>query len=219
MLHEVLRCGEEYEPVPEFEILPTSRLGPSFRDHMHLIAPGCRLIGEQVDLCRPPIDALAVDREGNVVVLDLQIPNAPLELRALHWAEIARGLSLDRALALHSEHQRRLPRPCKDPDAALLRHLDDPDPAAFGRKVRIVLLGLGLPTALHSSLLLLRDQGLDIAFVRVQSFLVDERRIFLHIEQLIPWEETWTQPPPVQLPEGLLFDPPSALNPLMPPER
>lgn len=102
MLHEVHACGDRLEPADPFEIPVTSRLAPFFADYFHLIDPQARVLGRFLPLCQPPLDLLAVESNGTLLVCGLQLPEQAIELRALSWAEAARKLSFEDAAELYT---------------------------------------------------------------------------------------------------------------------
>lgn len=140
------------------------------------------------------IDLLCLDASANIVVVELKRgeDGGHMELQALRYAAMVSTMKIDHAAkALAERHDRTAP----DIDAArqeILAFLnwDHPEQGAFARDVRIILAGAEFSKELTTTVLWLRDFKIDIRCVRLQPYRLDDGRLLLDVQPLIPLPET-----------------------------
>ncbi len=137
------------------------------------------------------IDLLAVDRDANLVVIELKRgeTGGHMELQAIRYAAMVSSMTFDRAVAAFAEFLRAQDDK-RQAEETLLEFLDwdEPREEDFGRDVRIVLVAADFSWELTSSVLWVNDRGLDIRCVRLRPNLLDGR-IVLDVQQIIPLPE------------------------------
>lgn len=139
------------------------------------------------------IDLLCLDDEANLVVVELKRneDGGHMELQALRYAAMASAMTFDQAVdALARSRNRANP----DTDQArtdILAFLgwSEPDEDSFARETRIILASADFGKELTTTVLWLRDRGIDIRCIRLRPYRLEEGRILLDVQQLIPLPE------------------------------
>jgi hypothetical protein len=137
------------------------------------------------------IDLLAIDRDANLVVIELKRgeTGSHMELQAIRYAAMVSSMTFERAADAFGQYL-RAHDDVRDAEDSLLSFLgwDEPREEDFGRDVRIVLVAADFSRELTSSALWLNERGLDVRCVRVRPHSL-EGRIVLDVQQIIPLPE------------------------------
>lgn len=140
---------------------------------------------------RRRIDLLAVDRDANLVVIELKRADDSsfMDLQALRYAAMVSTMTFDQAVDAFAFYRDRLGIE-GDAREALLAFLDwpEPDDDRFGRDVRIVLAAGEFSRELTTSVMWLNRRDMQIRCVRLKPYSLDGR-ILLDIQQVIPLPE------------------------------
>ncbi len=137
------------------------------------------------------IDLLGLDREANLVVIELKRTEdgGHMELQALRYAAMVSTMTFEKVEEVFAAYRRRLG---KDGDAgsAILEFLDweDPGEHPFAQEVRIVLISAEFSKELTTSVMWLNKQGLDIRCIRIKPY-ADNGRVLVDVERIIPLPE------------------------------
>ncbi|MYC37359.1 MAG: DUF91 domain-containing protein [Chloroflexi bacterium] len=138
------------------------------------------------------IDLLALDAEGNLVVIELKRTQTGdhSELQAIRYAAMVSNMTLEQVIAAHRYY---LQRRDIDGDATdrVLSHLgvhDDADAEIHTERPRIILASAGFSTELTTSVLWLRDGDMNISCVRLQLYK-DGNGLLMDASQVIPLPE------------------------------
>lgn len=165
------------------------------RTQVDIISPDTLVISEEFgewEESRRRIDLLAIDKEANIVVIELKRTEdgAHMELQALRYASMVTNLTFKRAVEIYASHLNQLGLGI-DAETDILKFLewDEPDEESFGQDVRIVLASSDFSKELTSSVLWLNDKGLDIRCVRMKPY-EDGNRTLLDVQTIIPLPET-----------------------------
>ncbi|MYB15116.1 MAG: hypothetical protein F4114_18530 [Rhodospirillaceae bacterium] len=159
-----------------------------------VISPDTMIVSEefnQWDDGRARIDLLGIDRDANIVVIELKrtIDGGYMELQAIRYAAMISVLTFDE---LVEKYQNYLAKNGIDLDArdSLLEflELDDPDEVSFGQEVKIVLASLDFTKELTTSVLWLNERGLDIRCVRMHPYKF-EGKLLVDVQTIIPVPE------------------------------
>ncbi|KLU05714.1 hypothetical protein RISK_002346 [Rhodopirellula islandica] len=137
------------------------------------------------------IDLLAIDREANVVVVELKRSEdgGHMELQSLRYAAMVSVMTFTDAEKTFTTYlaKRGDNRAARD---VILNFLgwDEPCEDDFGNKVRIVLASAEFSKEITTSVLWLRSQGLDITCVRIKPYGTKDE-LFLDVQTIIPLPE------------------------------
>ena len=165
------------------------------RANISVISPDTLLIAEEFgdwDESRRRIDLLGIDRDANLVVVELKRTEdgGHMELQAIRYAAMVSTMTFQQAVDVFSRYQEQIG--CSDTDARseLLGFLgwDEPDEDAFAQDVRIVLASAEFARELTTSVLWLIEHDIDIRCVRLQQY-EHESRVFVDVQQIIPLPE------------------------------
>ena len=146
--------------------------------------------GEWTDSGRR-IDLLALDRDGRLVVIELKRDEgAFMDLQALRYAALVAHMTFEQAV---TAHERWLRARAIDGDARerILDHLSavgGAEPEIESARPRILLAARDFPRELTTSVLWLRDQGIDIRCTLLLPYRV-EGTLVLDVTQMIPLPE------------------------------
>lgn len=137
------------------------------------------------------IDLLCLARDRSLVVVEIKRTEdgGHMELQAVRYAAMVSSMTLDQAIEAHArafsgDDAREKAR------AAVLEHLDleTDDEDELTGSVGIVLVAADFSTELTTSVMWLKDQGLDIRCVRLQPYL-HQSQVLVDVTQIIPLPE------------------------------
>jgi hypothetical protein len=158
--------------------------------NIEMIAAGTLIIAEEFcewEDSKRRIDLLGVDRQGNLVVIELKRTEdgGHMELQALRYAAMVSAMTFAQATDIYAAH---LAKPGRSGDAKeeLLNHISDE--TAFGQDVRIILVSAEFSKEITTSVLWLNERMLDITCVRLRPYSL-EGRVLLDVQQVIPLPE------------------------------
>lgn len=139
---------------------------------------------DRFDRTSERLDALAVDRSGNLVVIEFKrtLDGGSAELQALRYAAMVSSMRLDQLVPYLSAHiVSKLGRQVTDEESRqeLLSFIDDPDFQELSDRPRIILCSQDFGPELTTTVLWLREFGLDISCVRITPHQVDENLIIV----------------------------------------
>ncbi|RYZ69369.1 MAG: DUF4268 domain-containing protein, partial [Proteobacteria bacterium] len=141
---------------------------------------------------RRRIDLLAIDRQSNLVVIELKRTNdgGHMDLQAIRYASMVSAMTFKQAEQIHSEFLGRMGYPSGESETRLLAFLkwSKPDEENFAPNVRIVLVSEDFGKELTSAVLWLRDHEIDIRCVRMRPY-VDGGSHLIDVQQIIPLPE------------------------------
>ena len=174
-------------------IVERSDLQRLIRDRIGVVAEDALVLSEEFgtwDDSRRRIDLLAIDRDANLVVVELKRGDGALsELQAIRYAAMVSTMTFEQAVAAHQTYlsARKIDH---DARQGILEFLgwDEPSEDDFGQSVRIVLAATTFPKELTTAVLWLNEYGLDIRCVRIQPYRLDDR-LLLDVQQLVPLPE------------------------------
>lgn len=165
------------------------------------VADDLLVIGEEVsvwDDSRLRIDLLCVDKQANLVVIELKRDEpGTAELQAIRYAAMISNLTFESAVELFTGHMSTNsdsegPAERGSAEQRLLAFLgwDEPEPDGFGNEVRIILVASDFASAkeLITTVTWLNEFDLDIRCVRMKPYRLDDRTL-LDVRTLIPVPE------------------------------
>jgi len=140
------------------------------------------------DESRRRIDLLGIDREANLVVVELKRGDTGvhMELQAVRYAAMVSKMTFEQAVVAYERH---LPDGT-NARADLLDFLgwDEPREDDFAQDVRIVLFSEDYSRELTSSILWLNEKGLEITCFRMSAYRLQEK-LLVDFQQIIPLKE------------------------------
>jgi hypothetical protein len=164
------------------------------RTNINVVCPDTLVIAEEFcdwDDSRRRIDLLALDKEANLVVVELKRSEdgGHMDLQAIRYAAMVSTMTFNQAVAAHSGYLAALGRQ-DDARAAILDFLgwDDANEDAFGQEVRIVLVSAEFSKELTTAVLWLNDHSLNLRCVRLKPYNL-EGRVLVDVQQIIPLPE------------------------------
>ncbi len=183
----------------ESDIRERDHLQQLLKNQIEVISPDTLLISEEFSNwqdSRRRIDLLGINRNGNLVVIELKRneDGGHMELQALRYAAMVSSLTFDQAVEIFQEHLDGVSEDT-DTDARtrLLEFLDweSEEENEFAQEVQIVLASAEFSKEITTTVLWLNDSGLDIRCVRLKPY-VDGQRTLVDIQQIIPLPEAET---------------------------
>lgn len=176
------------------KILERQHLQAAIKHQINVIAPNCLVISEEFSewsgsQCR--IDLLAVDKKGNLVVIELKRTETGehMELQALRYAAMVSTLTFSRATEIYQKYLSSI----GSEDVAENMLLDflgweEPQEDNFALDVRIVLVSADFSKELTTSVMWLNEKDLDIRCVRLIPYKY-QGQILVDVQQIIPLPE------------------------------
>jgi hypothetical protein len=162
------------------------------RDQIDVIAPDVFVLAEEYgewEGSRNRIDLLALDKDANLVVIELKRTEdgGQMDLQAIRYAAMISKMTFGQAEAALAKLRG------VDLESARRDILDflgwaAPREEEFGKDVRIMLTSAEFSKELTSSVLWLNERGLDIRCVRLRPYSL-EGRILVDVQQVLPLPE------------------------------
>ncbi len=164
------------------------------RTQIDVVLPDALVIAEEFgewEDSRRRIDLLAIDKDANLVVIELKRTEdgGHMELQALRYAAMISTMTFDHAVTVYGDYLKRSGREL-DPQQELLDFLewDEKNEEHFAQDVRLILVSAEFSKELTGSVLWLNSYGLDIRCVRIKPYS-DNGRILIDVQQVIPLPE------------------------------
>jgi hypothetical protein len=172
-----------------------AHLQVALKNHIQAISPNTLVISEEFcewDDSKRRIDLLGIDRDGNIVVIELKRDEtgAHMELQALRYAAMVSTMTFVQAVDIY---QRYLDRSGDSKNAEyemrnFLNWEEEGKEAEFPNSVRIVLAAADFSKEITTAVMWLNQRDLDIRCVRMKPYKLDQI-VLLDIEQIIPLQE------------------------------
>lgn len=142
------------------------------------------------------IDLLCLDTEANLVIVELKrtTDGGHMELQAIRYAAMVSAMTFDQAVDAYARYRARNGKGATDHEAArseILTFLNWPEPVEddFAKDTRIILASADFSKELTTSVMWLRDRDIDIRCVRLKPYRLEDGRVLMDIQQLIPLPE------------------------------
>lgn len=196
-IYEIATDGIRPLPTITFEqarLRERSDLQRLLRERIDVVAPDTMVLAEEYgnwEDCRRRIDLLALDKNANLVVVELKRTEdgGHMELQAIRYAAMIAGMTFAEAVDAHAAYLQRLGRD-SDAQPAILEFLewDEPDEENFAQEVRIVLVSADFSKELTTAVMWLNERDLDIRCVRITPHNYSGR-VLADVQQIIPLPE------------------------------
>ncbi|MFN3651643.1 MAG: hypothetical protein ACK47B_18865 [Armatimonadota bacterium] len=165
------------------------------RQQVEIVAPGTMVIAEEFgdwEESRRRIDLLALDRDANLVVIELKRTEdgGHLELQAIRYAAMVSTMTFDQVVDAHAAYRAKYGQEEEGARAAILEFLGwmEPNEPEFAQDVRIVLVSGDFSKEITTAVMWLNQKGLDIRCVPLQVYAL-EGRVLVDVRQSIPLPE------------------------------
>jgi hypothetical protein len=157
------------------------------------ILPGVLIIAEEFgewDDSRRRIDLLGLDRQANLIVIELKRGDTGIhmELQAVRYAAMVSKMTFEQAVATYSRHLGA--DSGIDAKNQILEFLDwvEPSEDDFAQDVKIVLFSEDYSRELTSSILWLNEKGLEVTCFRMSAYKLADR-VLVDFQQILPLKE------------------------------
>jgi hypothetical protein len=164
------------------------------RSQIEVIAPDTLVIAEEFgdwDESKRRIDLLALDKDANIVVIELKRTDdgGHMELQALRYAAMVSTMSFDNAVEILGRYLTSHGR-AEDARKTVLGFLEweEPDEDLFAKDVRILLASSNFSKELTTAVMWLNKRQLDIRCIRITPYQ-DNGRVLLDVQQVVPLPE------------------------------
>ena len=165
------------------------------RDSIQVLDEGLLVIAEEFgewEESRRRIDLLALDRDANIVVIELKRDDSGghMDLQALRYAAMVSTLTFEKCVEVFGTYLQGQGREEEDPAEKLLDFLGwtEPDEEAFAQDVKVLLAAADFGRELTTAVLWLNQRDLDIKCIQLQPYS-DGDRVLLNVQQVIPLPE------------------------------
>lgn len=164
------------------------------KERIEVISPDTLIVAEEFgewEDSRRRIDLLGIDRNANLVVVELKRTEdgGHMELQAIRYAAMVSTLTFEKLVPIYAKFLADNGLK-KDATESLLEFLDwnEPDEEQFGQSVKIVLASAEFSRELTTAVMWLNEYGLDIRCVRMHPY-VDGDHTYLDVQPVIPIPE------------------------------
>lgn len=175
-------------------ILERRHLQAALKEQIEIISPNSLVISEEFSEwsgSQRRIDLLAVDIDGNLVVIELKRNETGehMDLQSLRYAAMVSTLTFKRAVEIFQKYLDGAGREV-DAETLLLEFLgwDEPQEDEFAVDVRIVLVSSDFSKELTTSVMWLNERSLDIRCVRLIPYKFEDK-VLIDVQQVIPLPE------------------------------
>ena len=164
------------------------------KHQIEIISPDTLVVAEEFgewDESRRRIDLLGIDKQANIVVIELKRTEdgGHMELQAVRYAAMVSTLTFDRLVDIYANYIKANDLDL-DAEAAILEFLgwDEKEEDEFAQEVKIVLASAEFSRELTTTVMWLNDYGLSIRCVRMHPYESDGK-ILLDVQSVIPIPE------------------------------
>jgi hypothetical protein len=172
-------------------ILERKHLQAALRNNIEAISPNTLIIDEEFsewDDCNRRIDLLGIDRDGNIIVIELKRDDkgGHMELQALRYAAMVSTMTFSQVVDIY---QRFIGNSgIAEEKLRDFLNWEEEKEAEFPKDVRIVLAAADFSKEIATAVMWLNQKDLDIRCVRMKPYKLGEA-VLLDIEQIIPLPE------------------------------
>lgn len=164
------------------------------KHQIEIISPDTLVVAEEFgewDESRRRIDLLGIDKQANIVVIELKRTEdgGHMELQAVRYAAMVSTLTFDRLVDIYADYIKANNLEL-DAKASILDFLgwDEKEEDEFAQEVKIVLASAEFSRELTTTVMWLNDYGLSIRCVRMHPYESDGK-ILLDVQSVIPIPE------------------------------
>ncbi len=175
-------------------ILERQHLQAAIKHQIDVVAPDCLVIAEEFSEwsgSQRRIDLLAIDKEGNLVVIELKRTETGehMELQAIRYAAMVSTLTFTRTVEIYQKYLISINSEL-DAETHLLEYLEweEPQEDDFALDTRIILVSSNFSKELTTSVMWLNERNIDIRCVRMIPYKY-QNQVLVDVQQIIPLPE------------------------------
>jgi hypothetical protein len=175
-------------------ILERQHLQAARTRQIAVVAPNCLVISEEFAEwtgSQRRIDLLAVNKDGNLVVVELKRTETGehMELQSLRYAAMVSTLTFSRAVEIYQKYLNSIGDEL-NAENSLLEFLgwEEPQEDDFALDVSIVLVSSDFSKELTTSVMWLNERNIDIRCVRFTPYKY-QNQVLIDVQQIIPLPE------------------------------
>lgn len=164
------------------------------RGQIDVVCPDTLVIAEEFSQWEESsrrIDLLAIDKQANLVVIELKRgeTGGHMELQSIRYAAMISTMTFERATEVFQNYLSKRDKSL-NASTEILEFLEweQPDEDRFAQDIRIVLVSAEFSKELTTSVIWLNERGLNIECVRIKPYN-DHGRILADVQQIIPLPE------------------------------
>ena len=176
------------------KILERRHLQAALKKNIDIVAPNCMIIAEEFSEwsdSQRRIDLLAIDKEANLVVIELKRTESGehMELQAIRYAAMVSTLTFSRCVSIFQNYLKAMDR-IENAEEKILNFLqwDEPQEDDFALDVKIILVSSNFSKELTTSVMWLNERNLGIRCVRLIPYR-NKDQILIDVQQIIPLPE------------------------------
>jgi hypothetical protein len=163
------------------------------REQIGVLGPGLLVISEEFSSWSEGarrIDLLCVDQDAKLVVVELKRDDSGhMDLQALRYAAMVSTMTFDAAVETLAKHGASHNPDIEGARTQLIEFFGGERPQSFPAGVRIVLVASEFDKELTTSVLWLREWGIDVRCIRLRPYQLENTRVLLECTQIIPLPE------------------------------
>lgn len=189
--------GDSLTQVPETRfdagVLKSKDLQRLLRQDISVLSPELKVLAENYGTWENAtlrIDLLCLDKEANLVIVQIQEANRPadIDFQAIRCAAMISTMTLEDAVTAAAHDPLTAAIPPQEIRSDILDFLDwnTPDEGEFAPAIRIILASPDFSTELTRSVIWLNEQGLDLRCIRLRPHRLSDERVLLNVEQILP---------------------------------
>ena len=148
---------------------------------------------DKFDKTKERLDLLALDREGNVVVIELKRDDSGknVDLQALKYAAYCSTLTLDDVTSIYKNYCDRNKHFITKDDARkrIMDFITDIDFNEINDNPRIILVSKEFRQEVTASVMWLRKYGLDIKCIKLTPYQLSNDKVIIEVNTIIPIPE------------------------------
>lgn len=148
---------------------------------------------DKFDKTKERLDLLALDREGNVVIIELKRDDSGknVDLQALKYAAYCSTLTLDKIASIYKKYRGKGNTSLSEDEARnqILEFVTSIDFEEINDKPRIILVARDFRQEVTASVMWLRKVGLNIRCIKLTPYQIHPDKIVIEVNTIIPLPE------------------------------
>ena len=181
-------------------ILERQDLQQALKQNIEAIIPDSLIVAEEYsewDQSRIRIDLLAIDRNANLIIIELKRTNSGdyMELQALRYASMISTMTFEHLIQVFTNYKKNVSGNFSFTEEDAKKEIEDfigkdlvEIESTFGDDVKIILVSADFSKELTTSVMWLNDRDLDIRCIRIKPYRHKDE-ILINVQQIIPLPE------------------------------